>query len=98
MKPEDPLTLARVRDFIKQCDDIVLPAIGLSILMNYILPKLKNRWEEEDLEQFIARKLDQQSVTRGLDDAALSPRDGRFDQFIEMSVETRSRSRLVLAH
>lgn len=56
LKPADPLVLARMREFIKQCDDIVLPAIGLTTLMKYILPKLKNRWEPRELEQFIARK------------------------------------------
>ncbi len=45
-----------------------------------------------------ARELDQQSVARGLDDAAPTARDGRFDQIIEMGVETRTRSRLILAH
>jgi hypothetical protein len=43
-------------------------------------------------------ELDQQSVTRGLDDAASSVRDGRLDQLSEMGVEPGTRPRLVLAH
>jgi len=45
-----------------------------------------------------ACELDQQSVTRGLDDATLSVRDSGFDQFVEMGVEPLARTDLVFTH
>ena len=44
------------------------------------------------------RQLDQQSIARGLDDAAAMARDRRLDQLSEMRVEPGARSLLVLAH
>jgi hypothetical protein len=44
------------------------------------------------------RKLDQQSVSGGFDDAAPEARDGRLDQFVEMGVEPIARPSLVFAH
>jgi glutathione S-transferase len=48
LKPEDPLKRARMREFIRVCDD-GLPAIVLPTMVKYILPKLKNRWGDEEL-------------------------------------------------
>jgi glutathione S-transferase len=48
LKPADPLKRARMREFIRLCDD-GLPAIVLPTMVKYILPKLRNRWGDEEL-------------------------------------------------
>lgn len=48
LRPSDPLARARMREFIRRCDD-GLPAIALPTLVKYILPKMRNRWSESDL-------------------------------------------------
>ncbi len=48
--PADPLTRARMRVFIRQCDE-GLPAIALPTLVKYLLPKLRNRWGDEVLQE-----------------------------------------------
>lgn len=48
LKPADPLMRARMREFIRVCDD-GLPAIVLPTMVKYILPKLRNRWDDEEL-------------------------------------------------
>jgi glutathione S-transferase len=48
--PRDPVKRATMREFAKLCDD-GLPAIALPTMVNYIAPKLKNRWGEEELRK-----------------------------------------------
>jgi glutathione S-transferase len=48
--PADPLRRARAREFIRICDD-GLPSIVLPTLVNYIVPKLMNRWSNEELQK-----------------------------------------------
>ena len=48
LKPADPLMRARMREFVRICDD-GLPAIVLPTMVKYILPKLRNRWGDEEL-------------------------------------------------
>lgn len=48
LKPENPVQIARMREFIKLTDD-KFSAIVLPTYVKYILPKLKNRWCEEEL-------------------------------------------------
>jgi glutathione S-transferase len=48
LKPRSPLARARMREFIRLCDD-GLPAIVLPTMVKYILPKLRNRWSNEEL-------------------------------------------------
>ena len=58
LKPTEPLALARMREFIRICDD-KFPAIVFPTFVKYILPKLRNRWGDEALtEQAMRRPLD----------------------------------------
>src|SRR5205807_956560 len=54
LKSANALMRARMREFIRVCDD-GLPAIVLPTMVKYILPKLRNRWGDEEL----ARRADQ---------------------------------------
>ena len=45
-----------------------------------------------------AAEFDQQTITEGIDDATLSVRDSRPDQFIEMGIKAPARSRFIHAH
>ena len=55
LKPKQPLELARMREFLRMMDD-EFPAIVLPTMVKYLLPKLKNRWSEEELKQAAARR------------------------------------------
>ncbi len=58
LKPADPLGRARMREFIRLCDD-KFPAIVIPTYVKYILPKLRNRWGDEELaHQALRRPLD----------------------------------------
>lgn len=50
LAPSDPVRRARMREFIRHCDN-GLPAIALPTLVNYILPKLRNRWGDDVLRE-----------------------------------------------
>ena len=50
LMPEAPVRRARVREFVRTCDD-GLPAIALPTLVKYVLPKLRNRWGDEVLRR-----------------------------------------------
>ena len=49
LKPSDALHTARVREFMKLCDD-KFSAIVLPTFVKYLLPKLKNRWGADELQ------------------------------------------------
>lgn len=53
--PSDPLKAARMREFIRKCEDD-FPAIVKLTAVNYLLPKLKNRWSTDDLERAAAAR------------------------------------------
>jgi len=53
--PKEPLKRARAREFTRLCDD-GLPAIVLPTLVNYIVPKLRNRWGDEELQKRAAER------------------------------------------
>ena len=55
LKPADALKLARMREFLKLCDE-EFPAIVLPTLVKYLIPKLKNRWSEEELQKAAERR------------------------------------------
>jgi glutathione S-transferase len=46
--PSDPLLAARMREFIRKCENAMAP-IALLTYVKYILPKLRNRWSDEEL-------------------------------------------------
>jgi glutathione S-transferase len=48
--PTDPLRAARMREFIRTCEDALTP-IALLTYVKYILPKLRNRWSDEELHK-----------------------------------------------
>jgi glutathione S-transferase len=46
--PSDPLAAANMREFIRKCENAMSP-IALLTYVKYILPKLRNRWSDEEL-------------------------------------------------
>jgi len=46
--PSDPLAAAKMREFIRMCETAMGP-IALLTYVKYILPKLRNRWSDEEL-------------------------------------------------
>lgn len=55
LRPSDPYARAQMREFVKVCDD-GLPAIALPTMVQYVVPKLKNRWGVEELENRIGER------------------------------------------
>ena len=53
--PADPLEQARMREFVRKCED-GFDAIVKLTMVKYILPKLKNRWSIEELTKQAARR------------------------------------------
>ena len=76
LRPADPYARARMREFVKLCDD-GLPAIALPTMVQYVVPKLKNRWGVDELERRIGERPTeflQQAHRKGLD-GVLSPEE-----------------------
>lgn len=48
--PADPYQAARMREFIRMCENALTP-IALLTYVKYILPKLRNRWSDEELRK-----------------------------------------------
>ncbi|MBV9459109.1 MAG: glutathione S-transferase family protein, partial [Bradyrhizobium sp.] len=48
--PKNPLRAARMREFIRACDEALKP-IALLTYVKYILPKLRNRWRDDELRK-----------------------------------------------
>jgi glutathione S-transferase len=46
--PSDPFLAAKMREFIRMCENAMGP-IALLTYVKYILPKLRNRWSDEEL-------------------------------------------------
>lgn len=55
LKPDTALGVARMREFIRLTDDR-FPAIVFPTFVKYLLPKLKNRWGEEELAKQAERR------------------------------------------
>jgi len=55
LKPDDAIGRARMREFIRMTDDR-FPAIVFPTYVKYILPKLKNRWGEDELRKQADRR------------------------------------------
>lgn len=53
--PPDPLQAARMREFVKTCND-GFDAIVKLTMVKYILPKLRNRWGDDVLREQVARR------------------------------------------
>jgi glutathione S-transferase len=53
--PADPLKAARMREFVKACDE-GFDAIVKLTMVKYILPKLRNRWGDEVLREQAQRR------------------------------------------
>jgi glutathione S-transferase len=53
--PGEPLGQARMREFIRKCEDDFDAIVKLT-LVKYIMPKLRNRWGEEELIKQAARR------------------------------------------
>jgi glutathione S-transferase len=55
LTPPDPLGAARMREFVFLCDE-GFTAIAKLTLVKYILPKLRNRWGDDELRKQAARR------------------------------------------
>jgi glutathione S-transferase len=55
LTPSDPLKAAHMREFVSACDE-GLSAIVKLTMVQYILPKLRNRWGEEELHKQAERR------------------------------------------
>jgi len=53
--PAQPLKQARMREFIRTCEDDFDAIVKLT-MVKYLLPKLRNRWGEEELIKQAARR------------------------------------------
>jgi glutathione S-transferase len=53
--PREPLGQARMREFIRKCED-GFDAIVKLTMVKYILPKLRNRWGDEELTRRAAQR------------------------------------------
>lgn len=53
--PSDPLRAARMREFIRTCERALSP-IALLTYVRYLLPKLRNRWSDDELRKQAARR------------------------------------------
>lgn len=53
--PSDPFLAAKMRLFIRDCEDAMVP-IALLTYVKYILPKLRNRWSDEELRAQAAKR------------------------------------------
>ncbi len=53
--PDHPLKQARMREFVRKCED-GFDAIVKLTMVKYILPKLRNRWGEDELIKQAARR------------------------------------------
>lgn len=55
LMPVDPVKAARVRSFVKACED-KFDAIVKLTMVKYIIPKLRNRWGDEALREQATRR------------------------------------------
>lgn len=53
--PSDPLIAARMREFIRACEN-AMSSVALLTYVKYILPKLRNRWSDEELREQAERR------------------------------------------
>jgi glutathione S-transferase len=55
LRPADPLKKARMREFVRKCEDGFDAIVKLTVV-KYIVPKLRNRWGEDELVRQAARR------------------------------------------
>lgn len=55
LTPSDPLKVARMREFVYACDEGYSAIVKLT-MVRYILPKLRNRWGNEELRKQAERR------------------------------------------
>ncbi|MDH7799388.1 MULTISPECIES: glutathione S-transferase family protein [unclassified Beijerinckia] len=53
--PSDPLLAARMREFVRKCEDGFGAIVKLTAV-KYLLPKLRNRWSDEELARQVERR------------------------------------------
>ena len=55
LRPSDPLGAARMREFVYLCDEGFSAIVKLT-MVKYILPKLRNRWGDDELRKQAERR------------------------------------------
>ena len=55
LRPSAPLQRAPMREFIRQCEDDFVAIVKLTAV-KYLIPKLRNRWSEEELTKQAERR------------------------------------------
>jgi len=94
LSPSDPLQRARMREFIRVCDD-GLPAIVLPTLVKYIVPKLRNRWSDDELHKRAAerptdyyKRVHKQAIDGKISEAELAACFERLDRILDRMEKT----------
>ena len=89
LAPIDPLKRARMREFIRLCDD-GLPAIAVPTMVKYILPKLRNRWDDAELSKRseqrpteFYRNMFRRGIAAEVSDAELTVCFARLDRILD---------------
>ncbi|RZT39211.1 glutathione S-transferase family protein [Cupriavidus agavae] len=89
LMPEDPLKAARVRGFVKDCEDGFEAIVKLT-MVKYILPKLRNRWGDEALREQAARRpskflqdLHSRAVRGEIGETELAASRARIETFLD---------------
>jgi len=92
--PADPLKAARMREFIRQCEDGFDGIVKLT-LVRYILPKLLNRWGREELIAQAARRplkyyqdVHGRAVRGEIGEAELARARGMIDELLDVMERT----------
>lgn len=88
--PSDPLQTARMREFIRRCEDGFDGIVKLT-MVKYLLPKLRNRWGEEELIKQAARRptrfyrdLHSRGVRGEITDAELAEARAKIEELLDM--------------
>lgn len=89
LMPADPLKAARVRGFVKACEDGFEAIVKLT-MVNYILPKLRNRWGDEALREQATRRpskflqdLHSRAVRGEISESELAAASARIGVFLD---------------
>jgi glutathione S-transferase len=89
LKPKSALLRARMREFVRLCDD-GLPSIVLPTMVKYILPKLRNRWGDEELARKAEerptefyRRVHKKAVEGAVADEELAECFARLDKILD---------------
>ena len=89
LTPADPVKAARMREFVRICED-EFPAIVFPTFVKYLLPKLRNRWGDDELKKQAERRPEQfyrdvhgRGVRGEITDAEVQACDARLEKILD---------------